>query len=228
MSRIETIAKGVTLYLGDCRDVLPLLAVDAVITDPPYGVGFKYENSDDSSVGYREWCDDWFQMAKAAASGPVAISCGMSNLADWPKPDWVLCWHKPAAMGRCFVGFNNWEPVILYGRGSRGQIADVFTAPIIPSENLSEHPCPKPLGWATSLVDRLTTKGESVCDPFMGSGTTGVACIKLGRRFVGIEIEPKYFDLACRRIEEATKQPDLFIERELPAEQMSLTYGDES
>ena len=61
-----------------------------------------------------------------------------------------------------------------------------------------------------------------VLDPFMGSGTTGVACVKLGRKFIGIELEPKYFDIACRRIEDAYKQPDMFIERPKKAEQMTL------
>ena len=63
------------------------------------------------------------------------------------------------------------------------------------------------------LVDRCSSPDDTILDPFMGSGTTGVACAKLGRRFIGIEIEPKYFDIACKRIEDAYKQPDLFIER---------------
>lgn len=74
------------------------------------------------------------------------------------------------------------------------------------------HPCPKPLGWMTWLVELASNPWEIVLDPFMGSGTTGVACVKLGRRFIGIEIEPKYFDIACKRIEAACAQPDLFIE----------------
>jgi len=78
------------------------------------------------------------------------------------------------------------------------------------------HPCPKPIGWMRWAVSLASRAGETILDPFMGSGTTGVAAVKLGRRFIGIEIEPKYFDIACRRIEEATKQPDMFIEP-LPA-----------
>ena len=84
-----------------------------------------------------------------------------------------------------------------------------------------EHPTQKPIElmeWCLSLLPDAST----ILDPFMGSGTTGVACVKLGRRFIGIEIEPRYFDIACRRIEEATKQPDLFIEPPREAEQLAF------
>lgn len=72
------------------------------------------------------------------------------------------------------------------------------------------------------IVDLATTRGQTILDPFMGSGTTGVAAVKLGRKFIGIEIEPKYFDIACRRISEALKQPDMFIEKPKPAKQETL------
>ena len=77
----------------------------------------------------------------------------------------------------------------------------------------SEHPAIFPVSFAAHWVNAYSVEGEMVCDPFMGSGTTGVACVKLGRKFIGIEIEPRYFDIACKRIEEATRQPDMFIEQ---------------
>ena len=86
----------------------------------------------------------------------------------------------------------------------------------------AEHPARFPVAFACELVGAFTDEAETILDPFMGSGTTGVACVKLGRRFIGIEIEPKYFDIACRRIEQATRQPDLFIETPKPAEQLSM------
>ncbi len=81
-----------------------------------------------------------------------------------------------------------------------------------------EHPTQKPvevMKWCLGFV----ADAKTILDPFMGSGTTGVAAVKLGRKFIGIEIEPKYFDIACRRISEALKQPDMFIERPAPAKQ---------
>lgn len=84
------------------------------------------------------------------------------------------------------------------------------------------HPAPMPYSMAADHIQTWTTPGETILDPFMGSGTTGVACAKLGRKFIGIEIEPKYFDIACRRIEEAYRQPDFFIEKPQPAKQEAM------
>lgn len=207
-----TIGKA-TLYLGDCRDILPTLPkVDAVVTDPPYGVGFAYASHDDTPIGYPEWCAKWFAQLQAVCDGPIAISCGIANVGDWPKPTWTLCWHKPASMGRCSVGFNNWEPILLYGKPKGEQGADVIRAPIVPNTDLLGHPCPKPLGWAVGTINRVASKCTTILDPFMGSGTTGVAAIQMGHSFIGIEREPKYFEIACRRIEDAQRQGDFFVE----------------
>lgn len=90
------------------------------------------------------------------------------------------------------------------------------------SSEKNGHPCPKPIRFMQRLLARVTLEGEIVCDPFVGSGTTGVACANLGRKFIGIEIEPKYFDIACRRIEEAYRQPRLFAEPMAKAEQLRM------
>jgi site-specific DNA-methyltransferase (adenine-specific) len=90
----------------------------------------------------------------------------------------------------------------------------------IPQESSTKHPAPFPLELPRRILE--TTNALTVLDPFMGSGTTGVACAKLGRKFIGIEIEPKYFDISCKRIEDAYKQPDMFIEPPKPAEQLTL------
>ena len=108
-------------------------------------------------------------------------------------------------MGRCCVGFNNWEPIALFGQPP-SVIADAFTACIVPDDSVDGHPCPKPLGWGLWQVRNLSK--AAVCDPFMGSGTTGVACIRTGRRFIGIEIDPKYFEIAKQRcIKELNRFP---------------------
>jgi site-specific DNA-methyltransferase (adenine-specific) len=85
-----------------------------------------------------------------------------------------------------------------------------------------EHPNEKPIDLVSRLVATHSNRGDLILDPFMGSGTTGVAAVKLGRKFIGIEIEPKYFDIACQRISDALKQPDLFIERPKPVRQESM------
>ena len=191
-----------TLYLADCLKVLPILqgSIDAIVTDPPYGVNFQYLSYSDKQEGYQEWCASWFAECQSVCKGPIAISCGISNLCDWPKPDWVMCWHKPACMGRCTIGFNNWEPILVYGKSRGKQTSDVVRAPITPDDSLYGHPCPKPLGWGLGIVEKLTIVGDTVLDVFTGSGTTGVACIELDRKFIGIEIEEKYCDIAIGRI----------------------------
>jgi DNA modification methylase len=88
-----------------------------------------------------------------------------------------------------------------------------------------EHPTQKPVEVMLRCIEELPAKTLTICDPFMGSGTTGVAAVKLGRKFTGIEIDPGYFDIACRRISEALKQPDLFVEAPAPAHQLSILDG---
>lgn len=208
MTRVEHIGSAM-LYLADCRDVLPTLSgVDAVMTDPPYGVDLAYGSSDDSTERHKQRVAEWFPLLRRASV--CLIATGMRHLMAWPQPDWLLCWHKPAAMGRCTVGFNNWEPVLLYGKPSGRQSVDFFTAHILPDKEIDGHPCPKPVKWAEWLVEIATAPASLVCDPFMGSGTTGVACARLRRRFIGIEIHEPYFDIACRRIEQAQRQGDMF------------------
>lgn len=187
---------GITIYHGDCREILPYLPkVDLVLTDPPYNVGLNYSNGDNRK-DYKEWCNDWFLKLP---SDNKAISCGIANINVWPKPTWVLCWHKPASMGRCIVGFNNWEPILFYGKVP-SQIVDVFKASIIPSKELVNHPCPKPIQWGLWLISHLSKDKHTILDPFMGSGTTLVAAKQLGRKAIGIEIEQRYCDIAIKRL----------------------------
>jgi site-specific DNA-methyltransferase (adenine-specific) len=203
---------SITLHLGDCLEymrTLPDGCVDAVVTDPPYNVGLDYATYADNRPDYAEWCAAWFAEARRVCRGPIAISVGQANLSEWARiapPDWWLAWWKPAAMGRCVVGFNNWEPIALYGKPPKAA-CDVIRATITPDASLKGHPCPKPLEWAIKQVDMLTCQGDTVLDCFTGSGTTGVACVQTGRRFIGCEIDPGYFAIAQRRIEQA--QPAL-------------------
>lgn len=223
--REETIGDA-RLILGDCRVVLPTLGkVDAVVTDPPYNVGINYgEHVNDKMTreNFIIWASDWFKKCRTIAR--TILITGQGRLPDYAIIEpwiWLLAWHKPAAMGRSLVGFNAWEPIAVWGIGSNAGLPDLFVCPIVGQADTGDHPCPKPLGWAEGQIRRFPN-AHTILDPFMGSGTTGVACAKLGRKFIGIEIEPKYFDIAVRRIEQAYKQPDFFIERPAPAKQEAL------
>jgi site-specific DNA-methyltransferase (adenine-specific) len=230
LSRIETIAEGVTLYLGDCREILPTLGkVDAVVTDPPYGIGYQRGRGGRGgahSSGNR-FCND------APVTGddqpfdplpwigfPEVILFGADHFsADLPHGRWLawnklgdkepwddfsdveFAWHNKRGAGRIFS--HLWKGLAQKGAGVR-----------------REHPTQKPvelMEWCLGFIEAGT-----ILDPFMGSGTTGVAAVQLGRKFIGIEIEPKYFDIACKRIADALKQPDMFIEAPKPAKQESL------
>jgi len=205
---------NVDLRLGDCLEILPTLAdnsVDAVITDPPYNVKFKYGDGGekDNKKDYFGWCERWFEQLNLLHIKAITLSCGIVNLAMWAKIkefDWIFCWWKPAAMGRSPVGFCNWEPMPFWGKVTSRNGVDVVRATILPDKSLSGHPCPKPLKWATGFVELISNPGDTILDPFMGSGTTGVACVQTGRNFIGIEIEPKYFEIAEKRIAEAQLQ----------------------
>ena len=196
---------NIVLWNADCLQVLPTLepgSVDACVTDPPYGVGFKYANHDDSCDGYEAWCREWYGLLVQVTPN-ILMSCGAVNVSMWARIDpfrWQAAWLKPAAMGRSPFGFCNWEPMLLWGKPN-GCSTDCFAAAILPDKELEGHPCPKPVKWGIESVVRMSIEDRTILDPFMGSGTTGVACVRTGRKFIGIEIDPGYFQIAVKRIQ---------------------------
>lgn len=201
--------RDLTIYHGDCREVLPGFAddeFDSVITDPPYNVGLVYgvqTADDDKRDDYPQWCREWFAECRRVAA-TVAVSCGRDNLHAWfdlQEPDGLLCWYKPNSMLRsCPFGFAHWEPIVVYGLIGGECVPDVLRTPIVSCKFLNGHPCPKPAAWATEQVKRLRIEPGAICDPFLGSGTTLAACAKLGLRGVGIEIEEEYCEMAAARL----------------------------
>lgn len=105
-----------------------------------------------------------------------------------------------------------WEPILAYGMPLRPLGADLLSYPIRSADDKPDHPWPKPIELMKKLVAHWSNEGQVVCDPYLGSGTTGMAATSNGRKFIGIEIEPKYFDIACERIENAQRQTKLFEE----------------
>jgi len=189
------------LILGDCLEEMkkmPDKSVDLVLTDPPYGIN-KAEWDKVYPKGFEQEC--------LRIGTTVAIMCGM-----WAIPDCleqlgknylgiIACWNRN---GMTFspLGFGNWIPVIIAGkRPKSGQ--DVLSFKI--DGYKPNHPSPKPLSCMKRLLNRLSEKDQTILDPFMGSGTTGVACKELGREFIGIEISPEYFKIAENRINQTMK-----------------------
>jgi site-specific DNA-methyltransferase (adenine-specific)/modification methylase len=199
-----------TLYLGDCRDILPTLGgVDAVVTDPPYGTNVT-EWDQSVGIGTIRMCLEASAGYSVFFYSNTRLGHLLAAIKECDRDAWVAVWHKPNSVGfeRRFA--PQWTPIVIAYSGSpRFWGQDLCRCSIVP-QNV-QHPTPKQLGVVEWCVERASLVNSVVLDPFMGSGTTGVACAKLGRRFIGIEIEPKYFDIACRRIEEAQRQPDMFV-----------------
>ena len=209
------------LHLGDCLEymrAMPDKSVDAVITDPPYGVDFEKWDSRSLENMFAVWLQEMIRV-----SNICTFTCGWSRLADYcviKKPNGYLYWYKPGCMGFGPFGFTNIDPMPVYGKIKMVGKTDVIKAPIIVTEK--HHPTQKPIMWAKQTIVRISKKGDTIFDPFMGSGTTGVAAIQLGRNFIGCEIDPDYFAIAEKRIKQATLQPQLFKQESPKAIQEDL------
>ena len=198
------------LACGDCRDILPTLGkVDAVVTDPPFGLGAKMQGGTwGAKEGFKEMLD-W-----DAEAPPLELLLSIVSLADrvvmWggnyfglpPSRCWLV-WDKSNAVPTMADVELAWSNLDRPAKRFRGMVGRVEYG----------HPTQKPLDlmkWTIAQVEH-TGFANIIADPFMGSGTTGVAAVQMGRDFIGIERERRYFDIACRRIEDAQKQGDLFI-----------------
>lgn len=245
--RKETLADGIEIWLGDCRDVLrlfpPCFRLDAVITDPPYGVGFTgktavqrgggtvkrdggYASFDDTSENIDEIVVPAVRSALAIAKRG-ALTPGTRNAFRYPPPDDIGCFYSAAGTGVGKWGFTCSQPIYFYGsdpflEAGLGSRANSLGQTYPNDANQVGHPCAKPLPMIQWLVGRASAPHGTVIDPFMGSGTTGVACVNLGRSFIGIEREPKYYDIARRRISEALAQPRLALEEPTKPKQEAL------
>ena len=217
--RVETIGDA-TLYLGDCLEILPTLGkVDAVVTDPPYGIADVWKGGKGHGWGAARTQaalrNDWDQStpdeqtisSELSAAKQIVIWGG--NYLPLPVSRCWLVWNKPErgfTLAEAELAWTNFDSVVRVWDGPRSEPGRV-------------HPTQKPVALMDWCIAK--TKG-TVLDPFMGSGTTGVACAKAGRSFIGIEREPSYFDIACRRIEEATRQPRLDLREPPKAQQVPL------
>ena len=226
--RVEKIGPH-TLFLGDCLEIMPELGpVDAVVTDPPYGIGYQSGwATDDLWASGREITGDKDCVVRDSAlnktnCAALVFGSRKQNLPAGTRQ--VLIWDKGGALGMGAMDLP-WKPaheeIYVLGRGFVGgrKWHSVINHPPVQSmaKNGRVHPNEKPVG----LIERLIKwcPAGTILDPFMGSGTTGVACANLGRKFIGIEIEPKYFDIACRRIELAESQVKMDFDAPKPVQE---------
>ena len=214
VKRVEVIG-GQTLILGDSLEVMPVLGrFDAILTDPPYGIGITKSNrlAVSRGMGGKAWDDQPADMAPLLAIGCPMIVWG-GNYFDLPPCRGPLVWDKNNA-GRDFADFEMaWTNIDMVARR-------IIFRPMN-MDGGKKHPTQKPIcvmEWCLGFLPDAAT----ILDPFMGSATTLVACQKLGRAGTGIEIDPDYFRIACERVDEATRQPDLFVQQPPAATQEVL------
>lgn len=203
------------LYQGDCREILPTLGkVDALVTDPPYGLGDKWQGGGGSKRS--SWRFDpreamaWDREAPSIVStfpkiAAEVIIWGGNYFALPPSRCWLV-WDKKQndswTTAQCELAWTSLDRPVRAFRMAQCEQAN---------EGRKDHPTQKPLGlmiWCLKWI-----AAQTILDPFMGSGTTGVACAREGRSFIGIELDPGYFDIACERIRKEMAQPRLDLPR---------------
>ena len=229
----------VILHLGDCLEYMKGMeagSVDAVIADPPYGLNFPYLSYKDTRENLVNLISYFMPEMLRVAKRAVFILCGVTQINLYPQADWcgAITWSTTATFGK--YGYNQWSPILCYGSDLKGfgnvnGITKTDTLRISGGGGIGfmrgdlekEHTCPKPITMMNVVVNRYIEETETIFDPFMGSGTTGVAAVQLGRNFIGCEIDPKYFAIAEKRINEAKLQPALFqVEKESSPMQSSF------
>lgn len=220
------------LRCGDCLDILPEMeagSMDAIITDPPFGIDFHYARYDDNPESYPALMKDVIhQSNRICHEGIKAFWQALPNLRKWGE--WFDFDYRMIAICKGFVQYRptdiqwSFDPVIFWGHTGKEPSVyykDYFIqakAPFGANREKIDHPCPRPLEAMIYLIEIFSNPGETILDPFMGSGTTGVACMQLGRNFIGYEIDPTYYAIAEKRIKQAQMQMLLPLEANAEAD----------
>ena len=208
----EEIIGNARLYLGDCRDVLPTMEkVDAVVTDPPFGMGNFVQTTGNvrgSAVGWNNETPppEVFEMLKAMSRHRIIWGANFFNCFE--EKGGAIVWDKAQPM----PNFSKAD-IASCTHFKKTEIVRIpWTNFIVTHKGETDHPCERPVELYRWCIEYLPAPIETVLDPYLGSGSCGVAAVQMGRKFIGIEREEKYFDIACKRIEDAQRQADLFID----------------
>ena len=243
MSRLikkEVVIGDCRLLLGDCVDVmLQIGSFDACVMDPPYGIGesagkaktrtsgltskLKDAQQYRRDYGDKKWDDKTQDEAVALAiwKSTNSIVFGGNYYDLKPSSCWLV-WDKENGatdFADCELAWTNLPKAVR-------RLRFLWNGCMRRERHIArEHPTQKPVGVMEWCIEHLPSNAETILDPFMGSGTTGVACVKLGRKFTGIEIDPDYFEIACERIRNAYAQSDMFIEASKPPEPKQESFS---
>ena len=202
------------LYCGDCLEVLPLIEdkVDLILTDPPYGIEYEYDKYKDvKDDKYLEFCHKWFGLLK---SDLIIITTGWKYKKYWynKNPDDEIIWYDKMKQsgGRSYY-LRKTEPIFIWGKIKNKFKWDILEFNSFRNDGLRDnHTCPKPITLWIDIIKKQSDDNGLILDIFHGSGTTAVACEKLGRHWIGIEISEKYCAIAKQRIEAEASQVKMF------------------
>lgn len=215
------------LWHVDALEVLPLLpAVDAVITDPSFNAGKAIANDNLDPKAWRAFCNRLALALWANGAPNVLVETGKDDatmrqeLERWLPYRYAVALNYTNSMRNGAVGYANFGLVYWFGKGRcHERYMDRLDAPLISTKDEFTHPTPKMVPHYARLVAMFSPKGGTVLDPFVGSGTTGVAAVQSGRRFIGIELAREHFDTACQRIERAQAQGTLLAKASEPVQE---------
>ena len=216
----------VKLYLGDCLEVMrgmPDKSVDAIITDPPYGVVNRDSNGirmlDKGAADIKTYDEFILINYFTRISKTAYVWCGTEQVSNYRAAfvdagysTRICVWEKtnPSPMNGQYLWLSSIE-LCVYAKSTGAVFNEFCKSPVFrqPTEPKEYHPTAKPVSLMKRLILASSNEGDTILDPFMGSGTTGVACVQTGRNFIGIEIDPTYFAIAEKRIADAQMQPRL-------------------
>lgn len=224
--RVETIGDA-TLYLGDCLEVLSNLKTDAVVSDPPYGINYISGANSRSSISTTKkrftvgilGDDKPFDPAPFLALAQACCFTGAQHFAERLPGGTFHVWNKRGPYAP--IDQADGDLIWVSGKKRPLRIVDMVWRGLcrkVEHTSAIEHPTQKPIALMTWCIEQVGD-AETILDPFMGSGTTGVAAAQMGKKFIGVERDPAYFEIACRRIGEAVKQSQLFpVEQPKPVQ----------
>lgn len=208
---MNSIAKNIDCVRG--MKEYPDKYFDLCCTDPPYGVDLEYNTYDDTLENWYQLINDFLPEARRVSQMVIMPSCSINKLhwiyANHP-PDWLMSWNKGSTGHNSYIGFNSWEPLLVYGKIKGMCMHDVISVSNTEKMGNYGHPCPKPITWFSTIYSKALKGKGKVLDCFMGSGTSRISAYNEGLDYVGFELDKDYFEAQEKRFNNHISQTNLF------------------
>ena len=201
-------------HLIDCMEfmrTLPDKFFDLCVTDPPYGVNLEYGVYHDTIENWYDLMDRFIPEIKRVCQMAIFPSCSINKMGWLYKnhpPDWLICWYKGSPGHSAYVGFNDWEPLLVYGKIKGVSMHDYMFVQNGEKMGSHGHPCPKPVQFFKTIYKRVNVPIQRVVDPFMGSQSSRIAAYQLGFDYWGCELDPDYYRDGCKRFDAVIHKKD--------------------